>query len=130
MLCSRDPPTESENAPRVAASLLAALVKKLFGFVDCGRARRQRCQLHEVPTVQGQFGDFLRGDDLPKVGLVVSTATSVAFTSTVVLTDAGCEGEIQFALFVHLQADVFLLGRTEALGLNVNRVERRREATE
>ena len=34
VLCSRDPPTESEKAPRVAASLLAALVKKLAGLVD------------------------------------------------------------------------------------------------
>ena len=32
--CSREPPEESENDPRVAASLLAALVKKLTGLVD------------------------------------------------------------------------------------------------
>jgi hypothetical protein len=42
VLCSRDPPTESEKAPRVAASLLAALVKKLIGLVDCRRAGRKR----------------------------------------------------------------------------------------
>ncbi len=34
VLLGREPPTERENGPRAATSLLAALVKKLLGFVS------------------------------------------------------------------------------------------------
>jgi len=49
--CSREPPDESEKDPRVAASLLAALVKKLTGLVDEVVPGVKRGQLNEIAAV-------------------------------------------------------------------------------
>ena len=69
MLCSREPPTESEKVPRVAASLLAASVKKLAGLVDCSGAGSKGCELDEVAAIEREVGDFLGGDDLAEGGI-------------------------------------------------------------
>ena len=89
VLFARDPPTDSENEPRAATSLLVPPVKKLLGFVSRCRARRERRELHEIASVQRQLRHLLRLMTRPSEGFAVSTATSDATTSTDVLTDAG-----------------------------------------
>src|ERR1700735_3068643 len=62
--CSREPPEESENEPRVAASLLAGAGEKTAGGGGGSRARRQGGQLNKVATIQRKVRDLLGGNDL------------------------------------------------------------------
>ena len=89
VLCSREPPTESENVPRVATSLLAAAVKKLFGLVCWVVPGVRVASCTKSRPFNGRSATSSDVITWPSVGFVVSTATSVAVTSTVWLTDAG-----------------------------------------
>ena len=111
----------------MAASLLAALVKKLTGLVDAVVPGVSVASCTKLRPFNGRSATCSDVMTCPSVGFAVSTATSVALTSTVEETDAGCRREIDFAMLVDLQPDVLLLGRLESLGLHANRVERDRQ---
>ena len=89
VLCSREPPTDKENVPRVATSLLAAEVKKLLGLVCWVVPGVSVASWTKSRPFSGRSATSSEVMTWPRVGLVVSTATSVALTSTVWLTEAG-----------------------------------------
>jgi len=82
VLCSRDPPTESENEPRVEASLLAAPLKKLFGLVEAVVPGVNVASWTKLRPLSGRSATSSAVMTWPSVGFVVSTATWVALTST------------------------------------------------
>ncbi len=118
VLCSREPPTESEKAPRVAASLLAAWVKKLTGLVDEVVPRSQRGELDKITSIQRKVGHFLGGDDLSKRGIRGFHRYMGGADFDRRRNRRRVERVIDLALLVNLQAKVFLLGGLETLGLD------------
>ena len=64
VLLARDPPTDSENDPRVETSLLGPPLKKLLGLVSWVVPGVSVASWTKVASVQRQLGHLLRGDDL------------------------------------------------------------------
>src|SRR6516225_2542643 len=89
VLCTRDPPTDNENVPRADTSLLAPPLKKLFGFVSCVVPGVSVASCTKSRPFKGNCATCSDVITCPRVALVVCTATSVAVTSTVEVTDAG-----------------------------------------
>src|SRR5882762_8614708 len=89
VLWGRDPPTESEYDPRVDTSLLGPPLKKLFGLVSCVVPGVSVANCTKSRPFRGSSATCSDVITCPRVGFVVSTATSVALTSTVEETDAG-----------------------------------------
>ena len=104
-----------------------AAVEEAVGIGFLRRARRERRQLHEVASVQRELGDLLRGDDLTqrRIRGLHRYFGRAYFNGG---GDRGRrEGEIQFAMLVHLQPDVFCFDRSEARGFHSDRVDRQRQ---
>src|SRR5260370_15101719 len=89
VLLAREPPTESENEPRAATSLLAAAVKKLLGLVSCVVPGVNVASCTKSRPFSGNCATCCEVMTWPSEGLLVSTATSEATTSTELLTDVG-----------------------------------------
>src|ERR1700677_4398927 len=89
VLCSREHTTEREDVPRAATSLLAACVKKLFGLVCAVVPGVNVANCTKSRPFSGKSATSSEVMTCPSVGLLVSTATSAALTSTVVKTAAG-----------------------------------------
>jgi len=81
VLCSRDPPTESENEPRVEASLLAAPLKKLFGLVEPW-FRESTSRVGRSCGREREVGDLFGGNHLAERGIRGFDGDLVALTST------------------------------------------------
>jgi hypothetical protein len=128
--CSRDPPTERENDPRVAASLLAALADRTGGR---SRAGSQGGQLNEIASVERKLGDFLGGDDLAEG---CGRGLDGDFGGIDLKAGAyglGLESEIQLAVLVDLQAEIAGFSNFETGSLDLDReianAEKRDEVT-
>ena len=89
VLLARDPPTERENEPRVETSLLGPPLKKLLGLVSWVVPGVSVANCTKSRPLRGRSATCSAVITWPRVGFVVSTATSVALTSTVEDTDAG-----------------------------------------
>src|ERR1700758_1650642 len=77
VLFGRDPPTDKENEPRAATSLLAAEVKKLFGLVSCVVPGVSVASCTKSLPFSGSCATSCDVMTCPSDGFVVSTATSV-----------------------------------------------------
>ena len=117
VLWAREPPTESEKVPRVATSLLAAPIEEAVRVGFLGGARRESCQLHKVAAVEREIGHLLRRDYLAERWIRGLDGHFGGADFDGLADRRGVEREIDFALLVNLQADIFLLGGLEALGL-------------
>ena len=78
----REPPTDKEKDPRAATSLLAALVKKLLGFVSCVAPGVRLASCTKSRPFKGSCATCSAVMTCPREGFVVSTATASADTST------------------------------------------------
>ncbi len=123
MLCSREPPTESENDPRVEASLLAAPLKKLTGLVDAVVPGVSVASCTKLRPFNGRSATCSAVMTCPRVGFAVSTATSVALTSTLEDTDAGTSPKSTSRCSSTCNRTSFCSGGLKALRLHANRVE-------
>src|ERR1700720_3349674 len=85
----REPPTDNEKEPRAATSLLAALVKKLLGFVSCVVPGVRLASWTKSRPFSGSCATCSAVITCPSEGLVVSTATASLDTSTEELTEEG-----------------------------------------
>src|ERR1700722_7087097 len=90
VLLGREPPTDSEKDPRAATSLLAAEVKKLLGFDSAVAPGVSVASWTKSRPLRGSCDTSCAVMTWPREGLVVSTATEDALTSTV---DATVDGE-------------------------------------
>src|SRR5260370_28559822 len=90
VLFGRDPPTERENEPRAATSLVAELwLKKLPVFVSEVVPGVRVASCTKSRPLRGSCATCSEVITWPSEGFVVSTATSVALTSTCEDTVAG-----------------------------------------
>src|ERR1700693_1707401 len=89
VLFARDPPTDKENEPRAATSLLAALVKKLLGLVSWVVPGVRVASWTKSRPFRGNCATSCEVMTWPSAGLAVSTSTSEPTTSTDVLTEDG-----------------------------------------
>src|SRR5882762_524486 len=89
VLFARDPPTERENDPRAETSLLGPPLKKLLGFVSCDVPGVRVASWTKSRPFKGSCATCSEVMTWPSDGFVVSTATSVALTSTWEDTVAG-----------------------------------------
>src|SRR5580700_3464052 len=89
VLLGREPPTDSEKEPRAATSLLAAEVKKLFGFDSAVAPGVRVANWTKSRPLRGSCDTSWAVMTWPRDGLVVSTATADALTSTVEATEDG-----------------------------------------
>src|SRR5258708_5963601 len=89
VLLGREPPTESENHPRAEASPVGAPLKKLLGLVFLVVPGGQVASWTESPPFKGRCVTCSEVMTCPREGLVVSTATALADTSTCVETAEG-----------------------------------------
>src|SRR5271154_90719 len=90
VLFGRDPPTDSENDPRAATSLAAEVeLKKLPGLVSAVAPDVSVASCTKSRPFNGSWDTSCEVITCPNEGLVVSTATADAVTSTVVVADEG-----------------------------------------
>src|SRR5580693_4558553 len=89
VLLGRDPPPDSEKEPRAATSLLAAEVKKLLGFASAVAPGVSVASWTKSRPLRGSCDTSWAVMTWPSEGLVVSTATADALTSTVEATEDG-----------------------------------------
>ena len=75
---------EREKEPRAATSLLEAAVKKLLGFVSAVAPEVSVASWTKSRPFSGSWATSCEVMTWPREGLVVSTATADAETSTVV----------------------------------------------
>src|SRR5580704_1469681 len=83
VLLAREPPTESEKDPRADASLDGPPLKKLLGLVSVVTPGVRVASWTKSRPFNGKSATCSDVITCPRDGLVVSTATSVALTSTV-----------------------------------------------
>src|SRR5712692_6006368 len=89
VLLARDPPTERENDPRADTSLLGPPLKKLLGFVSWLVPGVSVASCTKLRPFKGSCVTCSEVMTWQSDGFVVSTATSVALTSTWEATAAG-----------------------------------------
>ena len=107
-----------------------AAVEEAVGIGFLGGARRESGQLNEVAAIQGELGDLLLGDDLPQAGISGLHGDFCGAYFDLRCHGSGREGEVHFAMLIHLQLDIFLFGGLEARELRREGCSRRREAAE
>ena len=92
-----------------------AAVEEAVGIGFLGGSGGESCQLHEVASIQREFGHLLRGDDLTQSRIrgLYGHLGRADFDRRG--HRGRGEGEIQLTMLVHLQPDVFLLDRAETL---------------
>src|SRR5580704_12648390 len=83
VLFGREPPTDREKEPRAATSLLAAEVKKLLGFDSAVAPGVRVASCTKSRPFRGSCETSCAVMTWPREGLLVSTATEDALTSTV-----------------------------------------------
>src|ERR1700676_2135816 len=81
VLLAREPPTERENAPRAATSLLVAFVKKLLGLVSAAVPGVRGASCTKSRPFKGSWATCCELMTCPRVGSVVVTATASGGTS-------------------------------------------------
>src|ERR1700675_2971530 len=89
VLLGREPPTDKEKEPRAATSLLAAEVKKLLELVSEVAPEVRVASWTKSRPLRGSWDTSWEVMTWPREGLVVSTATAEALTSTVVPWEDG-----------------------------------------
>src|ERR1700719_2824744 len=90
VLLGREPPTDREKVPRAATSLAAELeLKKLPRLVSAVAAEVRVASCTKSRPLRGSCATSWEVMTWPREGLVVSTATAEALTSTVVPWEEG-----------------------------------------
>ena len=76
--------------------------------------------MHKIPTIEREFGDFLRGDDLPQARVRTLDGDFGRADFHVSAHRRRYEFEVEFAVLVDLQADVFCFGGFESGRFDMN----------
>jgi len=122
LLLGREPPTESENGPRAATSLVAEVVKKTVGVVSAvvpGMSVASCTKSRPFNGAEKPAGSLMTW---PREGFEVSTALRSIRLQPWNSRWRG-QSEIQFALLIHVQFYILALHPLEALEFHPDRID-------